>query len=278
MANTLHIIGDIHFGGNPVARTDKVAADIAKVGAPVAHIFAGDLTQNGVAAEDASALAWMGGLPSPYKLCIGNHDIFDRVRTGAQASAALGMPAQNFSYDPGGACPRVIVVNPDELATGDNGKITLTANTLTWLDAELAAATKDCMIVSHCPLKGTVVGGTTLYYDSSSEVNFWTDPDADIRTILNNRSRAKLWVAGHSHSPREQPGFLKTESVGSRSILSINASSPWYTGRVIVATAPICSLYFTFAPGKVDVRVRDHGAGVWVAVNGSRVTTLTVPA
>lgn len=47
-------------------------------------------------------------------------------------------------------------------------------------------------------------------------------------------------------------------------------------GKVREQQDPICSLYLTHLPGKVEIRFRDHGARRWKTVRGNRVQTVRV--
>jgi hypothetical protein len=39
---------------------------------------------------------------------------------------------------------------------------------------------------------------------------------------------------------------------------------------------PLCSLFITHLPGRVELRCRDHRAGAWRNVRGRRVVTVEV--
>lgn len=270
MSKTIHFIGDPHYGGTLSARLAKVKADLDRVPAPLCHVSVGDLVHDS-ANMNAPAAAWMEALDAPWYSALGNHDILDNFQTPAQWAAAIGMPGKNYTVDLG--LVLLVFVGPDGLAEGDSVTITLSQATLDWLDAQLTAATKDCWVVCHAPLKDTVVGSTSVVW-SSAEAAFYAEPNTSIRTILNNRTRAKAWISGHTHSPTTTTDFLKTENVGSRTIAAINCSGLQYVGRTNEWYDDLKTLYLTKTDSGIEVRVRNHGGGVWGAINGAKVTTL----
>jgi hypothetical protein len=215
----------------------------------------------------------LGG--SPWYTALGNHDIQNDVRTAAAWAAAYSLQSQNYTVDLGFV--KLIVVGPDSMISGT---MLLSAATLTFLSNALANAGKPCFIISHAPLYNTVVGSTTgadgVY--SSTENFFHAKPDTDIRAILNAQPNAKAWISGHTHSPIDTPGLIKTESVGTRSIVSINCSATFYTGRTLEWYDPLITLFLTHTGSNLEIRVRNHGAGVWDTVGGSRVVTMPIPA
>lgn len=271
----LHLIGDIHAGAISQSRLDIAAADIApsyNVPAPTMHVQVGDSTDAGTAAQDTTALGWLNSLPKPWITILGNHDVWNGVRTHSQWATATGMPAKDYVYDVGEI--RLIVVSPDQWSQATPATV-FNQPTLDWLDAQLAAADRNCLIFSHAPLFTTVVGPTTGTDPqwSSDETFFHSEPDATIRSILNTRTRAKAWISGHTHSPTYATGFAKTENVGSRSIFALNCSALWYTGRTAEASDQIKSFYLSCYSDRLEVRTRNHGAHSWEDIGGSRVVS-----
>jgi hypothetical protein len=47
-------------------------------------------------------------------------------------------------------------------------------------------------------------------------------------------------------------------------------------GRRRNPRAPLCSLYLTHRPGRIEVRCRDHRAGAWRNIRGRRVVEIRV--
>lgn len=268
---TVHFIGDTHFGAIATARSAKALTDFdhSTVPVPVCHVQVGDTTENGLASEDTTALAWLNELPAPWHTACGNHDVYLNARTVAAWEAAYGQ-SRNRTVDLG----FVLLV----FLAPDSDTRTLTQATLDWLDATLAAATKSCWIVCHYPLADTHVGETTGANEqwSSAEANFQIGPDASLRSILNTRTRAKAWISGHTHTEPSVAGvdFLKAENVGSRVVDCINCSALYYTGRGNSTFDPLRSLYLTDTGGGVEVRIRNHGSATWDSIGATRVTTL----
>lgn len=278
---SVHFIGDLHHGMVPPARMEKVIADIeSSMGLAAHRVLLGDITDNGLSGERTLALAWLARMPAPWSAVAGNHDLFNQ--SIAQFAATYGQP-KTQAIDTAGL--RLLHVAPDVL-TGlptDGTTMTLAPATLTWLDEQLAAADRDCVIVTHAPLANSVVGpqtgdaGSVAVY-SSAQPEFACQPDAAILAILDARPRAKMWVSGHTHSPLNAPDLIKTHSVGSRSIITLNASSPFYTNRGDRYEHVISGLVVTYLDTSFEIRVRDHGAGIWRGVGAERVSTVAVPA
>jgi hypothetical protein len=275
---TLQLIGDVHAGVNvlpPGTHERKraiITADVQKLPKPLARIQVGDITDIGTTGEDQGARSWMYGLGGKWYTALGNHDLWLDVRTSAQWAKAYGLVSKDYTVDFGAF--RLIFVGQDG---GYAAPFTLNATTRTWLTNELANAGKHCLIVSHVPLANTVVGDVAKVW-SSAEASFQINPDADIRAILNAQPNAKAWISGHTHSPIDTSGFIKSESVGTRSIISINCSALLYTGRTIEWYDPLITLFLTHTGSNLEIRFRNHGAGIWDALDGSRVVTMPIPA
>ena len=107
--------------------------------------------------------------------------------------------------------------------------------------------------------------------------HFHAKPDAQIRALLARNPNAKAWISGHTHSPLEAPGLItRAKLPGGRTIVSMNLSAIAGVGKVREQQDPICSLYLTHLPGKIEIRFRDHGARKWKTVRGNRVQTVRV--
>jgi 3',5'-cyclic AMP phosphodiesterase CpdA len=275
---TLHLIGDLHAGINQIPaginelKRAIVLADVKKLPRPLARVQVGDITESGVTVQDQAAIAWMKGLGGPWYTALGNHDIMNDTRTTAQWLKVYGLASKSYTVDLGFA--KLIFVGHDG---GYTLPLTLNATTLTWLTDQLASAGKPCFIVNHAPLANTVLGDITKVF-SSAETYFKAEPDADIRAVLNAQPNAKAWISGHTHSPIDTPGFIKSESVGTRSIISINCSALLSIGRTVEPSDPLITLYMTYTGSALEIRFRNHGAGIWDAIGGSRVVTMPIPA
>jgi hypothetical protein len=275
------LLGDSHLGVNVVPpginelRRAIVTADVKTLPKPLARIQAGDLTDSGTPGQDQAARAWMYGFGGQWYTTLGNHDIWLDARTSAQWAKAYGLASKDYTVDFGAF--RVIFVGHDG---GYGYPLTLNVTTRTWLNDQLASAGKPCFIVCHVPLANTVVGSTTGAGSvwSSAEASFQIFPDTEIRAILNAQPNAKAWISGHTHSPVDTPGFIKSESVGTRSVIAINCASTDYVGRTREWYDPIITLFLTYTGSALEIRFRNHGAGVWDTLGGSRVVTMPIPA
>jgi 3',5'-cyclic AMP phosphodiesterase CpdA len=271
-SRTIHGLGDIHAGAIPRARVQEVLDDVATLPTPVLHLQIGDATEHGRPAEDQMARRWLGRLPAKHHTILGNHDILHNERTPAQWATAYGYRSKNFTID----LPflRIIAVGPDrDLPAERSG--TLSARTLAWLERRLGYP-GDCWIACHWPLYRTVLGDSRKLYTSAMQ-SFHAKPDAKLRALLARHPNAKAWLAGHTNSPLSAPGLVtRARLAEGRSIVAVNLSAIVGVGKTREPTDPVCSLYLTHLPGKVEVRFRDHRAGAWRAVGGRRVVSVTV--
>jgi 3',5'-cyclic AMP phosphodiesterase CpdA len=257
---TVHGVGDLHAGAIERPRAKRVLQDVALLGTPALHLQIGDATEHGTRDEDREARRWLAGLPGPHHTILGNHDILHNRRTPAQWAKAYGYTSKNYVVD----LPfvRVIAVGPDRTAEGRRAG-ELSRATLAWLDEQLATAPGDCWVACHWPLFRTVLGDPRKHFTSAME-SFHAKPDAGIRALLGRHRNAKAWLSGHTHSPLRAPGLVtRARLTPGRSLLSVNFSALVGVGKVRDAKDPLCSVYLTHRPGTIEVRFRDHRAGVW---------------
>jgi hypothetical protein len=283
-AKTIHSIGDLHFGPLNAMRRAQFERDLNTgrvLPSPAARVQVGDGVETWTLANDTALSTYMANLPedAPYYGIVGNHDMYPDTRSGEAAIDAWSWQvntSRNWTVDLGFI--RLIGVSPNDLEHPTSPRIILDEVTLTFLDDTLAAATNDCFIFCHAPLFGTVGGNIATHWISTEEGFYAQDP-TDILAILDARTRAKVWVSGHTHSPLSTPDFVKLHSCGTRNIVAVNSSAIYYTGRTAQQNSdPICSVFLTYDPPNVEVRARDHGARVWTTIGGSRVTSVAIPA
>ncbi len=271
----VHGIGDLHAGGVKRPRVAALLEDAERLSTPAVHLQIGDSTERGRPEEDVLARRWLGRLPGPAHTILGNHDVMHNIRTPAQWAKAYGIASPNYLID----LPflRIICVAPDrDLPPERSG--TLSPATLAWLEQRLkrAPGRRDCWIACHWPLYRTVLGDPRKLFTSAMR-HFHAKPDAQIRALLARNPNAKAWISGHTHSPLEAPGLItRAKLPGGRTIVSINLSAIAGVGKVREQQDPICSLYLTHLPGKIEIRFRDHGARKWKTVHGNRVQTVRV--
>jgi Calcineurin-like phosphoesterase len=229
----------------------------------------GDATERGLPAEDKEALGFLGRLPGDWVTALGNHDVLGNKRTVAAWARAYGQESQNLCVDLGFV--RLIVVGPNRTEPGKRaGRLSL--DTLAFLDERLEEAEDtDCWIVCHWPLFKTVMGDPRKHFTSAMSA-FYAKPPARIRELLLRHPHARAWISGHTHSPLSVPGLIKRKPLGpERSIAAINASALVGVGKTRDPADPLCSLYLTHRPDRIEVRCRDHRAGEWRNIKGRRV-------
>lgn len=268
---TVHCIGDLHAGAITERRMRLVSRDVAALDTPALHLQIGDATESGTASEDELALDFLGRLPGPWVTVLGNHDILRNARTAGAWAKAYGRRSQNFTVDLGFA--RLIVVGPNRTDPGKRAG-RLSPDTLEFLDRRLRKADGDCWVACHWPLFHTVMGDPRLHFTSEMAA-FHAKPDERIREVLLRHRNAKVWVSGHTHSPLSAPGLIRRTRLGpKRSIVAINASALVGIGRRRNPRAPLCSLFLTHRPGRIEVRCRDHRAGRWRNLRGRPVVEI----
>ena len=269
---TVHCLGDLHVGAIAPWRLDAVRRDVEQLPSPALHLQIGDATDGGTRSQDDEALRFLEALPAPWVTALGNHDILRNQRTVAAWARVYGQESQNFGVDLGFA--RVIVIGPHRTDPGKRAG-RLSERTLAFLDRELEEGPDDCWIACHYPLFRTVMGDPRRHFTSAMAA-FHAKPDDRIRELLAHHRNARVWLSGHTHSPLSAPGFIKRARLArGRSILAISTSAVFGLGRRPSPRAPLCSLYLTHRPGRVEIRARDHRACAWRNIRGERVLRLT---
>jgi 3',5'-cyclic AMP phosphodiesterase CpdA len=270
---TVHCVGDLHAGAITRVRMDAVSRDVERLGPPALHLQIGDVTEGGTAAQDRLALRFLARLPGPWVTAVGNHDILRNERRVADWARVYGQPSQNFTVELGFV--RLIVVGPDRTAPGARAG-RLSPATLSFLERELSDAKRDCWIACHWPLFGTVMGDPRRHFTSTMAA-FHAKPDDEIRELLRRHPSARLWISGHTHSPLRAPGLIKHVGLGPRrSIVALNTSALLGIGRSRNPRAPLCSLYLTHRPGRIEIRARDHRNGRWRNLRGRPMVEVSV--
>lgn len=296
---TIHFIGDPHMAqyapyvAQGTTRRARWTTDIASptVGAPCLRVVIGDLIENyasgdGVQRDQYAKDAMNALLPAvPWDVVVGNHDLAgatDQYRTADVWAALYGYPDQNWTKvltdAQGSQFVKLVAAGTDTMNSTTDPPIILSQATLDWLSTELGNTSLPCLVLCHAPLKNTVLGSG---YNSSQTffhvhaLDMLTD-DAAIRAILNAHPTAKAWISGHSHNRITDQDFAKVESVGTRSIMALNLSSPWYVTALPPSPLdPICTIFVTVTATGLEIRFRNHGAGVWDSIGSQRVVTYT---
>lgn len=303
--NTVHFVGDTHFGINmsgDAIRNGKLQADLKRLGVWPARVQCGDFTQSGVTSQIVTATTFFNECPGGYYVVVGNHDCWRTngptdpngeifaAETATYADDGYAFPTGliNWSVDLGFCV--LVGVGPNTY--GDGTCIVISQASLDWLDATLAAipADRTVIVAAHPPLydtcAGTLTPGTGDY--TSTTTGFWvTGPtmgerdtvrDGNIRTILGRYPNVRAWMYGHTHSHITQDRLITTTTVGGREIACIGTSATCFIGYLgwehEPQRQPVRSNFLTVYPDHLEVRWRDHTAGVWMGPFEERVVSV----
>ncbi|MGY1618128.1 metallophosphoesterase family protein [Geodermatophilus sp. SYSU D00691] len=267
-AVNLHLVSDVHCQttGVAMARAAKVVDDVQRMvgrAAINARLVLGDLTQDALDLEAALWQTWRADLEGDVHAVLGNHDFTDTdpARSPDAMAVKLGLPAKNYMVDVGDV--RVLCIGP---SSQPDGRLTLGPADLGWLDGVLAVTTRPCLIAFHAPLWETV-GGPPGWHSGEPTIHAWPHPE--IRQLLSGHPNAIAWLSGHTHAPIETPGAITSVDVG-HSLAAVNCTGLWYTSPDHTeAHDPLRGLLLSVLDEHtLEVRFRDHGAGVWTTPVG----------
>jgi hypothetical protein len=276
-ARSIICFGDAHFypsvpaGSQPniPERPEKVLQAVKHAGSKLPQFAGalqiGDLTEDGEATQIANAQAWRAAMAAelgvPLDLIIGNHDRHQQP-TGAQWAATYGYLGTEWVRDLGFA----LLIGIDYLVT------TTVAN---WLDAQLAAATKPCIVAVHFPPGGSIDAGVGRHsgLDASGVYQMAAADWTRLKAVLNARAIAKVLVTGHVHAWYDAGGFTQALDLGSRKIAFTNTSALTYVGASVgggtgfdLFSDPLIGYVVSLPsadPDKVEVRLFDFGNELW---------------
>jgi 3',5'-cyclic AMP phosphodiesterase CpdA len=269
---TVHCIGDLHAGAIADVRMAALRRDIDRLPTPALHLQIGDVTERGTESQDRLALRFLEGLPASWITVLGNHDILRNERSAAAWARAYDQTSHNFSVDLDFV--RVIVIGPNRSEPGKRAG-RLSSTTFAFLGRELERGPEQCWIACHWPLFRTVMGDPRLHYTSAMPA-FHAKPDEHIRELLAHHRNASVWLSGHTHSPLSAPGLIKRVRLArGRAIVAINTSALVGIGKRRNPRAPLCSLYLTHHPDRLELRARDHRAGRWRNIRGRPLIELS---
>jgi hypothetical protein len=292
------MVDDVRYGNVPTKITARVncgdfSNDNGTAFPAVANTTADD---NDSVAFHNSLLQSDGTVPNWYTL-VGNHDMWNSYTGGSGRVASTAMTAYGY---PAGTAPTSgafanignksgvnytvdfpsflgVFMNPASLTTGTS-RMQVSSGDLTWLDGVLAASAKDCVIFFHAPLKNTVLDSITSTrpsdtYDSNI-VDFYAygptsaSDDAEIRTILGNRSKARMWISGHTHNHPYYANLVGTTTVGARSITYASTPGAYFTAPAVDGRDQVWGFYLSVSySGVWELRLRNHSSRTWDVIN-----------
>lgn len=186
-----------------------------------ALLVAGDLAENGLAAEYQTVYDGLAGLDARYIVCTGNHDL--RLRSYKQSSKRINAFVNALNGDSAAAKLNYAeTVNGVKFIVLGSNKTEFeeayfTDETLNWLDGELAAANGEpVFVVCHQPLKLTHglpdTWGSPI--NSAGSVGDQSDALKDIFTSYKN----VVFVTGHLHTGL---GEYTYETVGGTHLVNL---------------------------------------------------------
>lgn len=282
---TVGIFSDPHLaasGGMATNRQAIVVANLMKRTVPevAAYLVTGDLTVNGIPAEDAVFNAFIASLGIPedkLHILVGNHDFQENSRTISEAETALGAAQTPWAVDLG-FVSLVGFFPGEDYYTDDSGSLFTDAN-LNALDTLLGQQTNPVWLFNHFPLYGTVgVAANPLVSYRSIDDGFYaatqtnqTNSDGVLDMLAGHADVVRAWFCGHTHSHPSTDGFATTVTVGSSQIATVNASALVSVDRASAVSrytlGPLNMIYATSPRDDgslVEVRLRAlDGGGYW---------------
>jgi 3',5'-cyclic AMP phosphodiesterase CpdA len=285
-------LGDLHYHTHPAwqaihtERLSQMFSDVrqlwASEGTPAFCVSPGDLVE--MAEPENYQLArqqlTLNLGPVPFYPGLGNHEL---LSNSLENTAELMETFTTFWEKP----PRYYWVEGEVLCVMLDvvgyGQPVLTGESLAFLETALAKHPRHLAIVfAHCPLYNTVLDrdpARDLDYDSL-EPFFYLENSEEVRAVLARHANICLYISGHTHSNGQTPNIVLTEKLGEHPVTHVNVLSPWYTGKHhgiewlndgqecrYRPDEPdlILSWAVRVSRERVNLRLRDHRAGNWLA-------------
>jgi 3',5'-cyclic AMP phosphodiesterase CpdA len=285
-------LGDLHYYANDAwlaihtPRLKLMFGDLrqlwAREGMPAFCVSPGDLVEMGDPEnyQLARQQLTLNLNPVPFYPGVGNHELF---ASSQESETELLDSFATFWEQP----PRYYWVEGEVLCVMLDvvgyGEPMLTRESLAFLETALAKHPRHiALIFAHCPLYGTVLDrdpARDLDYNSL-EPFFYLKNSAEVRAVVARHPNACLYISGHTHSGWQAPNLVFTETLGDHPFTHVNLLSPWYTGKhhgiewldagKTCRYRPdepdlIVSMAVRVSRERINLRLRDHRAGNWLA-------------
>ena len=272
----VHHVSDTHFGYRSwsYAESEHLLRDLNEGLVPIpdlllhtGDIVDGDLSQAGHDREDAYALSWLDKATLTQRLlCMGNHDIRDRVvHTRASWEGTYGQSANAF-VDANGT--RFITFAVDDFSGLDSQWIVPPA-TWDWVAAVATAHNGPVVLADHYP---PMEFGGLLTQDAVL-------PQAALNELVGDVPNIVGMLCGHLHRDINDLSAAQFVTIGGRLIplladISAMLSLEGEAGRDQSAKIQSTTAYVEILEGVWRVRYRRHGAHMWGGPFDQRVTTM----
>lgn len=273
----VHHVSDTHFGYRPwsYAESEHMLRDLNEGLVPIpdlllhtGDIVDGDLSPTGTNTEDAYALSWLDKATLTQRLlCMGNHDIRDRlVHTRASWEAVYGQSANTYVDVKG---TRFITFAVDVHPNGLDWMWEVPAATWDWVAAVATAHNGPVVLADHHP---PMEFGGLLPQDCVL-------PQSALNTLVGDVPNIVGMMCGHLHRDIDDLSAAQFVTLGGRSIplladISAMLSLSTGLGRDMSAQVQSTSAYVEILPEAWRIRYRRHGAHLWGGPFDQRVTTM----
>ncbi len=272
----VHHISDTHIGYRPwsYAESEHMLRDLNEGLVPIpdlllhtGDIVDGDQSLTGTNIEDAYALSWLDKATLTRRLlCMGNHDIRDRlVHTRATWEAVYGQKANTFVDVKG---TRFVTFAVDIHPNGADWMWTVPAATWDWVAAVATAHNGPVVIADHHP---PMEFGGLLPQDCVL-------PQSALNTLVGDVPNIVGMMCGHLHREINDLSAAQFVTLGGRPIPLVADISAMLSldglGRDMSAQIQSTSAYVEILDGVWRIRYRRHGAHMWGGPFDQRVTTM----
>lgn len=268
-------VSDTHFGYRPwsYSESDHMLRDYREGLIPPVDLFlhTGDITEAGTTAEDAYAREWLDEAidDAAELVCMGNHDIRDRVvHTRTSWEQAYGRSANTF-VDVRGV--RFVTFAVDDF-TGDHTHWVIPEATWSWADSVIGSFNGPVIFANHYPPLeiGTIQENAIM-------------PQVRLHELFGDHPNLVGMMCGHLHKDLTDPRAATFVTLGGRPVplltdISAMLSLEGEPGRDQSAKVQSTSAYVEVLPEMWRVRYRRHGSHAWGGLNDQRTTTLDLIA